>query len=156
MNTLQNTIIIPKKVALEIRWYLRNYNDIEKYIKKREKYLQEEVIDYYHYTNKNYLKSIHSIGRTLENTIIDYNEDKVILKYKKWKHLIQKYMNDIDNKNDFISYWIVRYKFFNKRDNQFIKEHLNLSDLELKQEILSIFYNLYQKAIEEGIYEEVA
>ena len=65
-------------------------------------------------------------------------------------------MNDLDNKDDFIYYWIVKYTFFDKRNIEFIKEHLNLDKYELREKIMVIFYELYQRGIGEKLYKEVA
>ena len=70
MNTETNTIAIPRKVFREIRWLLKHYNDLDDYIKTRENQLREELFDYYHFTNKNSLKNIHSYGYTVENCIL--------------------------------------------------------------------------------------
>ena len=156
MNTETNTIAIPRKVFREIRWYLKHFNDLDDYIKTRENQLREELFDYYHFTNKNSLKNIHSYGYTVENCIISLDEDRLIRRYKKWKKIIRKYMNDLDNKDDFIYYWIVKYTFFDKRNIEFIKEHLNLDKYELREKIMVIFYELYQRGIEEKLYKEVA
>ena len=84
MNTETNTIAIPRKVFREIRWHLKHYNDLDDYIKTRENQLREELFDYYHFTNKNSLKNIHSYGYTVENCIIALDEDRLIRRYKKW------------------------------------------------------------------------
>ena len=65
-------------------------------------------------------------------------------------------MNDLDNKDKFIYYWIVKYTFFDKRNIEFIKEHLNLDKYELREKLMIIFYELYQIGIEEKLYKEVA
>ena len=156
MNTETNTIAIPRKVFREIRWHLKHFNDLDDYIKTRENQLREELFDYYHFTNKNSLKNIHSYGYTVENCIIALDEDRLIRRYKKWKKIIRKYMNDLDNKDDFIYYWIVKYTFFDKRNIEFIKEHLNLDKYELREKLMTIFYELYQIGIEEKLYKEVA
>lgn len=156
MNTETNTIAIPCKVFREIRWHLKHFNDLDDYIKTRENQLREELFDDYHFTNKNSLKNIHSYGYTVENCIIALDEDRLIRRYKKWKKIIRKYMNDLDNKDKFIYYWIVKYTFFDKRNIEFIKEHLNLDKYELREKIMVIFYELYQRGIEEKLYKEVA
>lgn len=147
----ERTLIIPQKAVKIIKWYLKNYNNLDERIEKRKNKLRDEMMNYYHYTNSNYLKSIHGFGSTLEKTIIAIEEDKVINKYKKWKYLIRKYMRDMDDKENYISYWVVKYTFFDKRNLEFIQEHLNLDKYEFKQEIFFIFYELYQRAIEEKL-----
>lgn len=156
MNTETNTIAIPRKVFREIRWHLKHFNDLDDYIKTRENQLREKLFDDYHFTNKNSLKNIHSYGYTVENCIIALDEDRLIRRYKKWKKIIRKYMNDLDNKDKFIYYWIVKYTFFDKRNIEFIKEHLNLDKYELREKLMIIFYELYQIGIEEKLYKEVA
>lgn len=151
-----NTITIPRRVYREIRWYLFNYNKLDDYIKKREEYLKKEVFDYYHFTNKNSLKNISSYGYTLDNCIIALEEDILINRYKKWKKLIMKYVNDVDNENYYIDYWLVKYIFFDKRKIGFIKEHLNLEYDDIKQEVFFIIYEIYRRAIKEKLYKEVA
>lgn len=156
MNTETNTIEIPQKVFKEIRWHLIHFYELDDYIKRRENQLREELFDYYHFTNKNCLKNINSYGYTLENCIIAIENDRKIKRLKTWKKLIRKYMNDVDNKNDFIEYWVTKYTFFDKRNIGFIKEHLNLDKQQFRNEILLIFNELYCRAIEGKLYKEVA
>ena len=156
MNTEKNTIEIPQKVFKEIRWHLIHFYELDDYIKRRENQLREELFDYYHFTNKNCLKNINSYGYTLENCIIAIENDRKIKRLKTWKKLIRKYMNDVDNKNDFIEYWVTKYTFFDKRNIGFIKEHLNLDKQQFRNEILLIFNELYRRAIEGRLYKEVA
>ena len=156
MNTETNTIAIPQKVFKEIRWHLIHFYELDDYIKRRENQLREELFDYYHFTNKNWLKNINSYGYTLENCIIAIENDRKIKRLKTWKKLIRKYMNDVDNKNDFIEYWVTKYTFFDKRNIGFIKEHLNLDKQQFRNEILLIFNELYCRAIEGKLYKEVA
>lgn len=156
MNTETNTIEIPQKVFKEIRWHLIHFYELDDYIKRRENQLREELFDYYHFTNKNCLKNINSYGYTLENCIIAIENDRKIKRLKTWKKLIRKYMNDVDNKNDFIEYWVTKYTFFDKRNIGFIKEHLNLDKQQFRNEILLIFNELYHRAIEGKLYKEVA
>lgn len=153
----ENTITyIPKEIVKQIKWYLRNYLDIDKFIKARKEYLTTDLTDYYHYTNSNYLKSIHSSGATLENTIIEVDEDFVIKKYKIMQKIINQYLKEKYYENDFITFWLLRYKFHYKRDSDFIKEKLNLNKQEYKKIMYKAFYDIYQRAIENGIYKEVA
>ena len=154
METVQNTTRSPQKALKEMRWHLKNYNKLDEHIEKRRKDIREELSDYYHYTNKNYLKSLHGIGSTLEKSIIAMDEDKTINRYMKWKKLINKYVKDIDNENNYIIYGIIRYFFFDKRDIEFVKEHLNLDKYDLKEFIIQIFSDIYQRAIEEKLYKE--
>lgn len=156
MNTEKNTIEIPQKVFKEIRWHLIHFYELDDYIKRRENQLREELFDYYHFTNKNCLKNINSYGYTLENCIIAIENDRKIKRLKTWKKLIRKYMNDVDNKNDFIEYWVTKYTFFDKRNIGFIKKHLNLDKQQFRNEILLIFNELYCRAIEGKLYKEVA
>lgn len=156
MNTEKNTIEIPQKVFKEIRWHLIHFYELDDYIKRRENQLREELFDYYHFTNKNCLKNINSYGYTLENCIIAIENDRKIKRLKTWKKLIRKYMNDVDNKNDFIEYWVTKYTFFDKRNIGFIKEHLNLDKQQFRNEILLIFNELYCRAIKGKLYKEVA
>lgn len=154
METIQNTIVIPRNILIEIRWYLKNYTKLDEHIENRKKEIREELNDYYHFTNKNYLKSLHGIGNTLEESIIAMDEDRKIQKYIKWKKLINKYVNDIDNENDFITYWVTRYFFFDRRNIGFIKEYLNLDKYELKEIVMKIFSDIYQRAKDEKLYKE--
>ena len=156
MNTEKNTIEIPQKVFKEIRWHLIHFYELDDYIKRRENQLREELFDYYHFTNKNCLKNINSYGYTLENCIIAIENDRKIKRLKTWKKLIRKYMNDVDNKNDFIEYWVTKYTFFVKRNIGVIKKHLNLDKQQFRNEILLIFNELYCRAIEGKLYKEVA
>lgn len=155
MENIQNTIVIPQNALKEICWHLKNYNKLDEHIEKRKKEVRDDINDYYHFTNKNYLKSIYGNGSTLEDCIIAIEEDKKINRYLKWKKLINKYMNDIDNKNDFISYWIIKYVYFDKRDIEYVKEYLNIDKYELKEIIMQSFSDIYQRAVEEKIFKEV-
>lgn len=156
MKTNEQIITIPQKAYDEITWCLFNYDKLKNYIKNRETYLRKNVFDYYHFTNKNSLKNINSYGYTLDNCIIALEEDYWINRYSKWQKLIMKFLNDIDNKDFYIEYWLVHYKYFQNRKIDFIQEHLNLSLDEIRQKILLIKYEIYNRAINEKLFKEVA
>ena len=151
-----NVITIPRRAYREIRWCLFNYEKLDYWIKKRENDLKKYSFDYYHFTNKNSLKNINSYGYTLDNCIIALEEDYWINRYKKWQKLIMKYINDVDNKDYYIDYWLIQYVFIQKRKLDFIEEHLNMSYEDIKHELFFIIYEIYQKAIENRLYKEVA
>lgn len=151
METTEKIITIPQEAYSTIIWALYAYNDFDKMIEDRKDRLREDF-DYYHFNYSNNAKN----KNTVENCIIALEEDYWIKIYKKWQKLIMKYLNDVDNENDYIDYWLVNYLFLQKRKYSFIKEHLNLSPREVKIEKFRIIYEIYQRAIKEKLIKEVA
>lgn len=131
-----------------------NYENIDEFIKKRQIYLRENIIDYYHFSYKNSLKNSNCNRYTIENCILGLEEDKVVKRYKKWKDLIGNYLNNIDNRDNYINYWIIQYVFFQKKKFNYIKEYLNIDLNELNERKKIIIYQIYKIAIKEKLYRK--
>ena len=70
----------------KIQKYLYNYKSIDKTINA----IKLDMIDYNNLGYNNWLKSISDNGKTLENKVIDIENNRKILKLQKWKKLISE------------------------------------------------------------------
>ena len=81
------------------------------------------------------------------------------MKEKKYEDIGYSYIVFQQHINGYIKCFLdgnKEYTFFDKRNIEFIKEHLNLDKYELREKLMIIFYELYQIGIEEKLYKEVA
>ena len=59
------------------------------------------------------------------------------------------------NENDIVGYYIIKYKYLDKRDEEFICEHMNLTKEDFKFEDIRLKCSLYIKAKNIGLIKEV-
>jgi hypothetical protein len=152
MEKTKNLMYLPKSINKEITFMLYNFKNFEKLIENRK----EDLIDSIKVTNVAYLKAINKSNNTLEDMIIRFDNDKVIKRYQRWKQLINLYINKLYNNNDIIAYYIIKYKYIDKRDDEFICEHLNITKEEFKFEDIRLKCELCVEAQENGLIKEVA
>lgn len=152
MERNKNVIYLPKSINREITFMLHNYKNIDNLIDDRK----EELIDKIKVTNFAYLKAISRANNTLEDMIIRFENDKIIKKYKKWKQLINSFINKLYNENNIVAYYIIKYKYIDKRDEEFIYEHMNLTKEEFKFEDIKLKCELYIEAMKKRLIKEVA
>ena len=96
------------------------YNKIQKYLynyKNIDKTINIDMIDYNYLGYNNWLKAISNNGKTLENNIIDIENNRKILKLQKWKKLISEILEhykETDNiKYQYICLKYVIVRFYN-------------------------------------------
>ena len=142
---------IPKQCNKEITFMLYNYNNIDKIIEDRK----EEIMDNMSVTNTAYLKSIKSKNsNTLEDIVMKFDSDKYIQRLKKWQRLINSFCNRLYDERPNKYYSFIKYKYFIKKDDDFIKEHMNLNNNEFNQINNYLKWVIYQYAVMDNLYNE--
>lgn len=142
---------IPMQCNREITFMLYNYNNIDKIIEDRK----EEIMDNMSVTNTAYLKSIKSKNsNTLEDIVMKSDSDKYIQRLKKWQRLINSFCNRLYDERPNKYYYFIKYKYFIKKDDDFIKEHMNLNNNEFNQINNYLKWIIYQYAVMDNLYNE--
>lgn len=142
---------IPMQCNREITFMLYNYNNIDKIIEDRK----EEIMDNMSVTNTAYLKSIKSKNsNTLEDIVMKFDSDKYIQRLKKWQRLINSFCNRLYDERPNKYYYFIKYKYFIKKDDDFIKEHMNLNNNEFNQINNYLKWIIYQYAVMDNLYNE--
>lgn len=142
---------IPIQCNREITYILYNYNNIDKLIEERKNFLIDNIA----ITNKAYLKAIKSKNsNTLEDVVMKFDSDKYIKRLKKWKKLINSFCNKLYDDERKFYYYFIKYKYFIKKDDEFIKEHMNLNNNEFNQINNYLKWVIYQYAVIDNLYSE--
>lgn len=87
--------------------YLYNFKNIDKTIDN----IKLDMISYNNLGYNNWIKSISNNGKTLEDKIIDMDNNHVILRLKKWKKLISEIL-EYYKKTDKYKISIYLFKIF--------------------------------------------
>ena len=80
-----------------------------------------------------------------------YDEEKEL---KKWKKLINSFCNKLYDDERKFYYYFIKYKYFIKKDDEFIKEHMNLNNNEFNQINNYLKWVIYQYAVIDDLYSE--
>ncbi|MBO5005665.1 MAG: hypothetical protein J6D03_10700, partial [Clostridia bacterium] len=105
--------------------YLYNFKNIDKTIDN----IKLDMISYNNLGYNNWIKSISNNGKTLEDKIIDMDNNHVILRLKKWKKLISEIL-EYYKKTDNIKYQYICLKYFENKSIEEIKSQLKLNRKE--------------------------
>lgn len=98
----------------KIQKYLYNYKNIDKTINA----IKLDMINYNSLGYNSWLRAISNNGKTLEDKVIDFENNRKILKLQKWKKLISEIL-EYYKKADKIKYQYVCLKYF---ENKSIEE----------------------------------
>lgn len=126
----------------KIQKYLYNYKSIDKTINA----IKLDMIDYNNLGYNNWLKALSDNGKTLEDKVIDIENNRKILKLKKWKKLISEileYYKKIDN----IKYQYIYLKYFDNKNIEEIQTQLNLNKKEQKDMQKVILKHIFLYAV---------
>lgn len=105
--------------------YLYNFKNIDKTIDN----IKLDMISYNNLGYNNWIKSISNNAKTLEDKIIDMDNNHVILRLKKWKKLISEIL-EYYKKTDNIKYQYICLKYFENKSIEEIKSQLKLNRKE--------------------------
>lgn len=108
------------------------------------------MIDYTHLSYNNWIKAISNNGKTLEDKIIDVENNRVILKLQKWKKLISeilKYYKETDN----IKYQYICLKYFDKKSIEEIQSKLGLNKKEQRDMQTVILQHIFLCAVKQKL-----
>lgn len=126
----------------KIQKYLYNYKNIDKTINA----IKLDMIDYNHLGYNNWLKAISNNGKTLEDKIIDIENNRKILKLQKWKKLISEIL-ECYKKTDNIKYQYICLKYFENKNIEEIQTQLKLNKKEQRDMQTVILQHIFLYAI---------
>lgn len=109
----------------KIQKYLYNYKNIDKTINA----IKLDMINYNNLGYNNWLRAISNNGKTLEDKVIDFENNRKILKLQKWKKLISEIL-EYYKKADKIKYQYVCLKYFENKSIEEIQTQLKLNKKE--------------------------
>lgn len=133
----------------KIQKYLYNYKNIDKTIES----IKFDMLDYNHLGYNNWLKAISNNGKTLEDKIIDIDNNRVILKLRKWKKLISDVLENY-KKTDNIKYQYICLKYFDDKSIEEIQSKLKLNKKEQKDMQVEILQHIFLLAIRNNLLKE--
>lgn len=119
-----------------------NYKNIDKTINA----IKLDMIDYKHLGYNSWLKAISNNGKTLEDKIIDFENNHKILKLQKWKKLISEIL-EYYAKSDKIKYQYVCLKYFDNKNIEEIQTQLKLNKKEQKDMQTVILQHIFLYAV---------
>lgn len=122
--------------------YLYNFKNIDKTIDN----IKLDMINYNHLGYNNWIKSISNNGKTLEDKIIDMDNNHVILRLKKWKKLISEILEHY-KKTDNIKYQYICLRYFENKSIEEIKSQLKLNRKEQKDMQTVILQHIFFRAV---------
>lgn len=133
----------------KIQKYLYNYKNIDKTIES----IKFDMLDYNHLGYNNWLKAISNNGKTLEDKIIDIDNNRIILKLRKWKKLISDVLENY-KKTDNIKYQYICLKYFDDKSIEEIQSKLKLNKKEQKDMQVEILQHIFLLAIRNNLLKE--
>lgn len=126
----------------KIQKYLYNYKNIDKTINA----IKLDMIDYNYLGYNNWLKAISNNGKTLEDKIIDIENNRKILKLQKWKKLISEIL-ECYKKTDNIKYQYICLKYFENKNVEEIQTQLKLNKKEQRDMQTVILQHIFLYAV---------
>lgn len=108
------------------------------------------MIDYTHLGYNNWLKAISNNGKTLEDKIIDVENNRVILKLQKWKKLISEIL-EYYKKTDNIRYQYICLKYFDNKSIKEIQDKLELNKKEQRDMQTAILKHIFLCAVKQKL-----
>lgn len=133
----------------KIQKYLYNYKNIDKTIES----IKFDMLDYNHLGYNNWLKAISNNGKTLEDKILDIDNNRIILKLRKWKKLITDVLENY-KKTDNIKYQYICLKYFDDKSIEEIQSKLKLNKKEQKDMQVEILQHIFLLAIRNNLLKE--
>lgn len=111
------------------------------------------MLDYNHLGYNNWLKAISNNGKTLEDKILDIDNNRIILKLRKWKKLISDVLENY-KKTDNIKYQYICLKYFDDKSIEEIQSKLKLNKKEQKDMQVEILQHIFLLAIRNNLLKE--
>ena len=100
-------------------------------------------------------KSLTSIvtlhSNTLEDVVLNFDEDESINKLSNWKIFLDKYIKELFNNKNEIFYKIINLKYIEKKDLMSILNELEISLEEFNYIDLKIKLDIFKKVKKENI-----
>lgn len=140
----------PKYAGKEISFIMYNSQNINSLIEHRK----NELIDTINVSNNAWLKSKKQDGNSMEDIIARFDEDRKILRLKKWQSFLISFFNILKKFERPLYYQFIDLKYIQKKDNKEIMEQLNLDEVALKNLEIQVKWIAYRYAIKEELFKE--
>lgn len=138
----------PKDVRKEINFMLFNYKRLDKLIEKRKC----ELINKIDSSSAGWYKSKSSLySNTLEDVVLNFDEDESINKLSNWKIFLDKYIKELFNNKNEKFYKVIILKYIEKKDLMSILNELEISLEEFNYIDLKIKLDIFKKVKKENI-----
>ena len=144
------SIFYPKYAGKEISFMMYNSQNIDKLIENRK----DEIIDTINVTNRAWIKSLKQEGNTIEDIIVKFDDDRKILRLKKWQSFLISFFNILKKFERPLYYQFIELKYIKKLDNKEIMEQLKLNEVALKNLEIQVKWIAYRYAIKEELFKE--
>lgn len=126
--------------------YLYNFKNIDETIDN----IKLDMINYNNLGYNNWIKSISNNGKTLEDKIIEIDNNRVIIRLKKWKELISEIL-EYYKKTDNIKYQYICLKYFENKSSEKIQSQLKLNRKEQKDMQTIILQHIFFRAVRQKL-----
>ena len=93
---------------------------------------KDELIDTINVTNRAWIKSLKQEGNTIEDIIAKFDDDRKILRLKKWQSFLISFFNILKKFERPLYYHFIELKYIKKLDNKEIMEQLKVNEVALK------------------------
>ena len=150
MPYVDESIFYPKYAGKEISFMLYNSQNIDRLIEQRK----NELISSINVSNNSWLKSIKQEGKTLEDVVADFDEDRNIIRLKKWQNFFNSFFNILKNFEKPLYYEFIELKFIKKYDDEKLQLVLNLDKDKLKNLEIRVKWVIYKYAIKDNLFNE--
>ena len=144
------SIFYPKYAGKEISFMMYNSQNIDKLIENRK----DELIDTINVTNRAWIKSLKQEGNTIEDIIAKFDDDRKILRLKKWQSFLISFFNILKKFERPLYYHFIELKYIKKLDNKEIMEQLKVNEVALKNLEIQVKWIAYRYAIKEELFKE--
>ena len=144
------SIFYPKYAGKEISFMMYNSQNIDKLIENRK----DELIDTINVTNRAWIKSLKQEGNTIEDIIAKFDDDRKILRLKKWQSFLISFFNILKKFERPLYYQFIELKYIKKLDNKEIMEQLKVNEVALKNLEIQVKWIAYRYAIKEELFKE--
>ena len=115
---------------------------------------KDELIDTINVTNRAWIKSLKQEGNTIEDIIAKFDDDRKILRLKKWQSFLISFFNILKKFERPLYYQFIELKYIKKLDNKEIMEQLKLNEVALKNLEIQVKWIAYRYAIKEELFKE--
>lgn len=129
---------------------LYNFKNIDKLIEKRKR----ELINTINVTNKAWLKSLQQDSNSLEDIILKIDEDRKIIRLKKWQSFLIAFFNILKKYERPLYYQFIDLKYTKKLDNKEIMEQLKIDEALFKDIDTQVKWIAYKYAVKEELFKE--
>ena len=150
MPNIDESVFYPKYAGKEISFMMYNSQNIDRLINQRK----NELIDTINVSNNSWLKSIKQEGHSLEDIVVSFDEDRKILRLKKWQTFLISFFNILKNFESPLYYQFIELKYIRKFDNNKIQEILNLNEDKIRKLEIRVKWIAYKYAIKDELFKE--